>query len=62
MIMQNFWGVKEVYYGIVQVVNRVSLPNRSQELSVLLSVFSKSVRTTSDLFDVTNHGSNDNAG
>ena len=21
MIMQNFWGVKEVYYGIVQVVN-----------------------------------------
>ena len=51
-----------MYYGIVQVVNRVSLPNRSQELSVLLSVFSKSVRTTSDLFDVTNHGSNDNAG
>ena len=23
MIMQNFWGVKEVYYGIVQVVNCV---------------------------------------
>ena len=22
MIMQNFGGVKEVYYGIVQVVNR----------------------------------------
>ena len=22
MIMQNFWGVKEVYYGIVQVVNQ----------------------------------------
>ena len=22
MIMQNFWGVKEVYYGIVQVVNK----------------------------------------
>ena len=21
MIMQNFWGVEEVYYGIVQVVN-----------------------------------------
>ena len=21
MIMQNFWGIKEVYYGIVQVVN-----------------------------------------
>ena len=21
MIMQNFWGVKQVYYGIVQVVN-----------------------------------------
>ena len=21
MITQNFWGVKEVYYGIVQVVN-----------------------------------------
>ena len=21
MIMQNFWGVKEVYHGIVQVVN-----------------------------------------
>ena len=21
MIMENFWGVKEVYYGIVQVVN-----------------------------------------
>ena len=21
MIMQNFWGVKEVHYGIVQVVN-----------------------------------------
>ena len=21
MIMQNVWGVKEVYYGIVQVVN-----------------------------------------
>ena len=21
MIMQNFWEVKEVYYGIVQVVN-----------------------------------------
>ena len=21
MIMQKFWGVKEVYYGIVQVVN-----------------------------------------
>ena len=21
MIMRNFWGVKEVYYGIVQVVN-----------------------------------------
>ena len=21
LIMQNFWGVKEVYYGIVQVVN-----------------------------------------
>ena len=21
MIMQNFWGLKEVYYGIVQVVN-----------------------------------------
>ena len=21
VIMQNFWGVKEVYYGIVQVVN-----------------------------------------
>ena len=25
MIMQNFWGVKEVYYGIVQVVNARSL-------------------------------------
>ena len=23
MSMQNFWGVKEVHYGIVQVVNRV---------------------------------------
>ena len=22
MSMQNFWGVKEVHYGIVQVVNR----------------------------------------
>ena len=21
MIMQSFWGVKEVYYGIVQAVN-----------------------------------------
>ena len=21
IIMQKFWGVKEVYYGIVQVVN-----------------------------------------
>ena len=24
MVMQNFWGVKEVYYGIVQVVNYLS--------------------------------------
>ena len=23
MVMQKFWGVIEVYYGIVQVVNRV---------------------------------------
>ena len=22
IIMENFWGVKEVYYGIVQVVNK----------------------------------------
>ena len=42
--------------------HKASLPNRSQELSILLSVFSKSVRATSDLFDVINHGSNDNAG
>ena len=21
MIMQNFWGLEEVYYGILQVVN-----------------------------------------
>ena len=26
MIMQNFLGVKEVYYGIVQVVNAQQLP------------------------------------
>ena len=25
MIMQNFWGVKEVYYGIVEVVNSTEL-------------------------------------
>jgi len=25
MSMQNFWGVKEVHYGIVQVVNGTSL-------------------------------------
>ena len=25
MIMQNFWEVKEVYYGIVQVVNNDKL-------------------------------------
>ena len=25
MIMQNFWGVKEVYYGIVQAVNGRSM-------------------------------------
>ena len=25
MIMQNFWGVTEGYYGIVQVVNRDKL-------------------------------------
>ena len=23
MSMQNFWGVKEVHYGIVQVVNKI---------------------------------------
>ena len=23
MVMQNFWWVKEVYYGIVQVVNKL---------------------------------------
>ena len=23
MIMQNFWGVKEAYYGIVQILNRL---------------------------------------
>ena len=25
IIMQNFLGVKEVYYGIVQVVNKITL-------------------------------------
>ena len=25
MSMQNFWGVKEVHYGIVQVVNGIIL-------------------------------------
>ena len=27
MIMQKFWGVKEVYYGIVQVVNKGPIVN-----------------------------------
>ena len=32
MIMQNFWGVKEVYYGIVQVVNtRLHSRERSKD-------------------------------
>ena len=31
MIMQNFWGVKEVYYGIVQVVNSGLRDCRRQE-------------------------------
>ena len=25
MSMQNFWGVKEVHYGIVQVVNQLNM-------------------------------------
>ena len=35
MIMQNFWGVKEVYYGIVQVVNGSSLQNSFAEDSTI---------------------------
>ena len=30
MIMQNFWRVKEVYYGIVQVVNTFSFVKERQ--------------------------------
>ena len=29
MIVQNFWGVREVYYGVVQVVNRCKIVLRS---------------------------------
>ena len=25
MVMQKFWGVIEVYYGIVQVVNKIKI-------------------------------------
>ena len=39
MSMQNFWGVKEVHYGIVQVVNKkktIQKPNnKTQPQSVL---------------------------
>ena len=41
MSMQNFWGVKEVHYGIVQVVNVYYLTNHvfwkegGRELTVL---------------------------
>ena len=31
MIMQNFWGVKEVYYGIVQVVNCNNLGRKRED-------------------------------
>ena len=33
MIMQKFWGVKEVYYGMVQVVNSPN-PTRTPRVKV----------------------------
>jgi len=33
--MQNFWGVKEVHYGIVQVVNCSPLDFRQAVVSLL---------------------------
>ena len=36
MIMQNFWEVKEVYYGIVQVVNNNYLLNQATSVRLLL--------------------------
>ena len=38
IIMQNFWGVKEVYYGIVQVVNTLQAMCW-KTVSVLLGLF-----------------------
>ena len=35
-IMQNFWGVKEVYYGIVQVVKFTGLRQRLPRNQFLL--------------------------
>ena len=35
MIMQNFWGVKEVYYGIVQAVNSRALDPRTRTKTTL---------------------------
>ena len=31
MVMQKFWGVIEVYYGIVQVVNRSGVFTAAQK-------------------------------
>ena len=36
MTMQNFWGVKEVYYGIVQVVNA---PQYEHTIFVTMAIY-----------------------
>ena len=38
MIMQNVWGVKEVYYGIVQVVNNSSCDNGRHDYSTMMTM------------------------
>ena len=38
MIMQNFWGLKEMYYGIVQVVNGIVSSGPPFELCCLVVI------------------------
>ena len=39
MIMQNFWGLKEGYYGIVQLVNSTFPPEKNLGTRLAVPLF-----------------------
>ena len=49
MSMQNFWGVKEVHYGIVQVVNG---NNIAKDYQIYKQLVKKATQCNTELFRV----------